>query len=221
MIFTTKKPFNEILKYLENDKKIFIVGCAQCSTVCKSGGEEEVATMKKMLEEQGKVVTGTVVMDPPCNLLEVKKRYRENKEAIEQCDSILVLTCGDGVQTVMEGTQRKVRPALDTVFLGEVERAGHFKETCSLCGECVLDSTGGLCPMTLCPKGLLNGPCGGSKDGKCEVDREKDCAWVLIYKRLTEIGELDKIKTIKPPKDYSKAIKPRKLILEDFAKKRI
>jgi len=220
MIFTSKKSFDEILKYLKNDKKIFIAGCGQCATVCKTGGDEEVAAMKKALQAEGKVVTGAVVLDPPCHLIEVKKKYQENKDAISQCDSILVLACGDGAQTIMEGAKKKIRPALDTLFLGEVERGGHFKETCSLCAECVLDSTGGICPMTICSKGLLNGPCGGAKDEKCEVDREKDCAWVLIYKRLSEIGELDKMKTAKPPKDYSKLIKPRKIILEDTSKKK-
>lgn len=221
MIITKQKPIDEILNFLEGHKKIFIVGCAQCATVCKAGGEDEVKSMKAILEGRGKEITGTVVWDPPCHLLEVKKGTRETKNAISRCDAILSMSCGDGTYTIFKGTNKKVYPASDTLFLGEIERAGHFNEACSLCGDCTLYATGGYCPNTFCAKGLQNGPCGGAKDGKCEIDPEIDCGWILIYQRLREIGELDKMKHIYPPKDYSKSVKPRKIVLSNITKNRI
>ena len=179
MIITKGKPIDEILKYLEGAKGIFIAGCAQCATVCKTGGEDEVKKMKELLEEHGKNVVAIEVWDPPCHLLEVKKRARENKAALDKADVILSMSCGDGCFTIFHGTGKKVIPATDTLFLGEAERAGHFAEVCSLCGECTLFMTGGYCPNTFCPKGLQNGPCGGVRaDGSCEVNAAMRCVWV-------------------------------------------
>ncbi len=221
MIITKQKPIDEILKYLSECKKIFIVGCAQCATVCKTGGEDEVKVMKEILKEHGKEVLGAEVWDPPCHLLEIKKRVRESEDAISRADVILCMSCGDGTYTVMHGTDKRVYPANDTLFLGEVERAGRFSETCSLCGDCTLFMSGGYCPNTFCPKELQNGPCGGAKDGKCEINPDIDCGWILIYKRLKDLGELDKMKQIQPPKDRSKSLKPRKVILTNVAKNRL
>lgn len=221
MIITKQKPPNEVLNYLGDSKKIFIIGCAQCATVCKTGGEDEVKSMKEFLQEHGKEVTGAEIWNPPCHLLEVKKRVRESKEAILKSDAVLSMSCGDGTYTIFKGTDKKVFPACDTLFLGEVERAGHFSEACSLCGDCTLYATGGYCPNTLCAKGLQNGPCGGAKDGKCEVSPDVDCGWILIYQRLKDIGELDRMRHIYPAKDYSKSVKPRKIILGESARKGI
>lgn len=221
MIITKQKPIDEILKYLSDCKKVFIVGCAQCATVCKTGGEDEVKKMKEILQGHSKEVVGAEIWDTPCNLLEVKKRARDSKDAISNADAILCMSCGDGTYTVMHGTDKKAYPSNDTLFLGEVERAGRFSETCSLCGDCTLFMTGGYCPNTFCPKELQNGPCGGAKDGKCEINPDIDCGWILIYKRLKELGELDKMKQIHPPKDHSKSVKPRKIVLTGVAKNRI
>lgn len=218
MIITRQKPIEEILGYLKDCDKIFVVGCAQCATVSKTGGEDEVKAMKQVLEKHGKKVLGAEVWDPPCHLLEVKKRLRGNEELISKADAILSMSCGDGTQTIFHGTGKKVFPASDTLFLGEVERAGVFKEACSMCGECTLFLTGGYCPNTLCPKGLQNGPCGGAKDGKCEIDPELDCGWILIYKRLRELGDLEKMRDIRPPKAHSKSVKPGKIILKNVTK---
>jgi len=219
MIITKQKPIEDILKYLEGIKDIFIVGCARCATVCRTGGEDEVKEMKAALEKLGKEVVAAEVWDSPCSLLEVKKRSRDSKDDMEKAEIILCMSCGDGAQTVFHGMNKKTVPAADTLFLGEVERAGRFNEACSLCGECTLFMTGGYCPNTLCPKGLQNGPCGGVKDGKCEVSPDVDCGWLLIYKRLKDTGELDKMKKVSPPKDHSKSIKPRKVILSNVTKR--
>ncbi|MFH0771107.1 MAG: methylenetetrahydrofolate reductase C-terminal domain-containing protein [Candidatus Omnitrophota bacterium] len=221
MIITKQKPIEEILGYLEDCKKIFIVGCAQCATVCKTGGEEEVKKMKQILEEHGKQIVGFEVWNPPCNLLEIKKKAREKGDLLLESEAILSMSCGDGTYAISQGTNKKVYPSTNTLFLGESERAGHFSEACSLCGECTLFMTGGFCPNTLCPKGLQNGPCGGAKEGKCEISPDLDCGWISIYKRLKELGELHKMKHIQPPKDHSKSVKPRKIILSNAAKCRI
>jgi ferredoxin len=215
MIITKQKTQEKILELLKGAKKIFLVGCAQCATVCKTGGEEELEKMKEILTKEEKVVTGKAILDPCCHLVKVKQFYQQNKSAIEESDAILAMTCGDGVQSILDGTKgKRIFPALDSLFLGEVERGGHFSQKCILCGECVIDKTGGICPVTICSKGLLNGPCGGSKNEKCEVDKERDCGWIMIYKRLKDLGELDRMKTISGPKDYSQQLKPQRHILK-------
>lgn len=214
MIITRQKSIEEISEFLKDIKKIFLVGCAQCATVCKTGGEEQVLKMQKALEKKGKAVTGRAIIDPCCHLVKVKQFFQKNKEAIADSDAILVMACGDGAQSVMDGTrQKRVYPALDALFLGEVERGGVFTQKCIICSECVIGQTGGICPLTICSKGLLNGPCGGPKDQKCEVDRERDCGWLLIYNRLKDLGELNKMRSIKGPKDNSKTVRPQRMII--------
>ncbi|MFA5094433.1 MAG: methylenetetrahydrofolate reductase C-terminal domain-containing protein [Candidatus Omnitrophota bacterium] len=219
MIITRQKPIDDILKCLDGIEKVFIVGCTQCATICKTGGEEEVKSMRQVLEGKGKKVAAAEVWDTPCNLLEVKKRFRDGKDAISGSGAVLVMSCGDGAHTVCAGTGMNVVPANDTLFLGQSERAGRFNEVCALCGDCTLFMTGGYCPNALCPKGLQNGPCGGAKDGKCEVNPEIDCGWLLIYNRLKDAGKLDNMKKIMPPKDHSRSIRPRRIIVDAVRKR--
>ncbi|MBU2540285.1 MAG: methylenetetrahydrofolate reductase C-terminal domain-containing protein [Candidatus Omnitrophica bacterium] len=216
MIISKQKPFEEILKILSPYSKIFIVGCGTCSTTCKSGGEEEVAKIKPALEKAGKLITGTVVSESPCVAAQVKVPFAKNRKAIEEADAMLVLSCGSGVQSVKENDRwdKPVLPGCDTLFAATVNAKGEFNEYCSHCGECVLDITGGICPVTRCAKGLLNGPCGGMDKGKCEVDKDQDCAWVLIYKEAEKHKNLGKFRQIQDPKDHSQSIKPHKLKLE-------
>ena len=218
MVIMEQKPLEEILSFLKDEKSIFIVGCAQCATVCKVGGEEEVKSMKEKLESEGKKVNGWTVIDPSCQSIEVKKSFQANKDKVLSSESVLVMACGNGVQSVKESAERikmekPVYPGCNSLFLGEVVRAGCFEEKCSLCGDCLLEVTGGICPFTRCSKGLLNGPCGGSSEGKCEVDPERDCGWALIYEELKKRGKLDTMRVMQPAKDYSKLIKPRTCIL--------
>jgi len=211
MIITRPKKFEEILASLQAEQKIFIFGCGECATTCKTCGEEEVLAMKKKLEEAGKTVTGYVVPDAPCNASQVKMAMAKNAQAAREADSFLVMACGLGVQSVQENDRalRRAHTANDTVSIGTIDASGVvFEELCSACGECVIEDTAGICPMTRCSKGLLNGPCGGQDKGKCEVDKDRDCAWVLIYKKLKETGKLDKLRKIAPAKDYSKSLKP-------------
>ena len=215
MIVTKRKPLEEITGFLKGQDKVFIVGCGECSTTCHTGGEKEVVEMKQYLESQGKKVTGWVIPNAPCIAAQTKTAFAQNMPALKDTQAILVMSCGLGVQSVKACDRMgvEVLPACDSLFGTLMDAKGNFHEVCSNCGECVLDKTGCICPITRCPKGLLNGPCGGVIKGKCEVDRERDCAWVLIYKELEKKGQLDKIKELSKPKDYSKTTKPHKMLV--------
>ncbi|MDD5450137.1 MAG: methylenetetrahydrofolate reductase C-terminal domain-containing protein [Candidatus Omnitrophica bacterium] len=215
MIITKKKPLKELLTYIKKGEKVFLIGCGECSTTCKTGGEEEVLALKKELEKEGIKIAGWALPKAPCIAAQIKTEFARHLKEIKEADSMLVLACGLGAQSVRENDRfaKVVHIACDTMFIGEVDKEGIFKERCSACGECVLELTGGICPITLCAKGLLNGPCGGVSKGKCEADRDRDCAWVLIYNELKRQGRLDDFKKIQPPMDHSKMNKPRQLKL--------
>ncbi len=214
MIVTQRKPLEEILNILKDQNKVFLVGCGECSTTCHTGGEKEVLEMKQFLEAQGKKVTGWVIPNAPCIAAQTKTAFAQNMPALKDTQAILVMSCGLGVQSVKENDRLKLEvfPALNSMFGTLMDSKGSFYEVCSNCGDCVLDKTGCICPITRCSKGLLNGPCGGVIKGKCEVDRDRDCAWVLIYKELERKGQLDKMKALSAPKDYSKTTKPHKVL---------
>lgn len=218
MVISDKKTIQEILGFLEGSEKVILVGCNQCAATCKTGGEPELQAMKEELEANGKTVLGCKVIDPCCNLLQCKKDLKSVKEELREADAILSLACGDGTQTIVKNTKSMpVYPANNTLFIGEVERVGQFEEACKACGECELGWTGGICPVTMCAKGLINGACGGAKDGKCEISHENDCAWIKIYERLKDIDQLDNLTAVRPPKDYSKQNNPRSLDLKKKA----
>jgi len=215
MIITEAKPIAEIIDSLKNYNKIFLVGCGECATICKTGGKDELVKMQQELERAGKLVSGTCIPDAPCIASQIKTEFAKNMKLLRESEAILILACGLGVQSVKDNDRLGlvVMPACNTLCGGLVDAAGNLYEKCSMCGECVLGITAGICPVTLCAKNLLNGPCGGMNKGKCEVDSEKDCAWVLIYKELEKRLKLDEMKKIQPPKDHKKTLKPRKLIL--------
>jgi ferredoxin len=204
MIITKQKPMEKILEMIEPFPKLFIVGCGTCSTSCMTGGEEQVI---EMTEKLGDRVLGYKVVEDPCDIRLDRRDLREYKEQIKNADAILVMSCGVGVQTISDYANKVVIPTNDTLFIGETERLGKFHDRCKACGECILDETGGVCPITRCAKGLLNGPCGGQVKGKCEVGSyEEDCAWVKIYERLKEQDRLDLFTKFRPPRDYSKKV---------------
>lgn len=215
MIVTEQKPLSEIIAGLTSFSKIFLVGCGECATACKTGGREELAKMEKELSEQGKTILGTCIPDAPCIASQIKTELAKNIALLRQAEAILVLSCGLGVQSVRDNnrTNSTVLPGCNTICSALMDAKGDFYEKCSLCGDCVLGITAGICPLTLCAKGILNGPCGGMNKGKCEIDSEKDCAWVLIYKELEKTGKLDSLKKIQLPKDFKKTTKPHRLIL--------
>jgi len=206
----------DVLRYIEGDKRVFLIGCSLCATTCRTGGEKELKELAVSLEHNGKKVTGSVVLDPACNILEVKRCFRGHSDAIKRSDVILSLACGGGTQAIGEVIrQKRIYPVNDTLFQGEISRMtlkeAVFEQKCSLCGECMLSETGGLCPVTRCPKGLMNGPCGGAKNGKCEIDKDLECIWIEIYERLKDRGQLESMKKARPPKDNHKNRRPQRL----------
>ena len=212
MIITKQKAFVELLNVIKGGP-VFIVGCSECATLCHTGGEEEVLAMKDALKKEKIQTTGWVILDPACHLMNDKRLLRKHKEEIDKAKKILVLACGNGVQTVSEVIEdTDVIPGTDSLFLGEIKRANDFEKRCVMCGDCIQDLFGGLCPVARCPKSMLNGPCGGSIDGKCEVDDSIDCVWDIIYKRLKKRGQLDRLKKIREPKDWSKSTEMRRNI---------
>jgi len=203
MLISEQKPIEEILSYLERDKTIFIVGCKGCAEGWGSGGEKQVAEMGKSLQEQGKTITGSVVVDMLCDNALTKLKFRVHKKEIDAADSILVLTDGSGVQTVAEVVDKVVHPGCNTLSSGGAHAEWKEAERCLECGDCMLEFTGGLCPIARCSKHLLNGPCGGSQDGKCEVNQDIPCVWQQIIDRLAKLGQLDKLEKLVTPKNWS------------------
>ncbi len=211
MIISQIKPKEEIMGFVDKAQNIIIAGCSLCATTCKSGGQEEIDALKKELEEKGKSVVGTIVLDPACNLLKTKKDMKIFKDQMDSVDAVISLACGDGTQTIAKLVSKPVYPGNNTMFIGEIERVGQYEEACRACGDCELGWTAGICPVTRCAKGLLNGPCGGAKNGKCEVNHENDCAWISIYNKLKEQDRIEDIMENRPPKDYSKRVHPARL----------
>ncbi len=225
MIGLVAKPIEEILEMLDGKEKIVLVGCGGCAPFFHAGGEADVKEMADTLTKHGKKILAAI--SPPfgeftCYVPWIEERLKPYMKEIEECDAILVMACGTGLQVIREfiledkyGLVKPMYPANDTIgnmgggriLFGDAL----FREKCEQCGQCVLGQFAGICPLTQCAKGLLNGPCGGSKNGKCELQPEHNCAWIMIYERLKKLGELDKMKEFVPPKDYSKMHRPRVL----------
>jgi hypothetical protein len=207
---TKQKPFEEIKEQLADFDRVFIVGCGTCTTMLKTGGVDQVAEMREKLQELGKRVSGEVVIPTACDEM-TEAVMKESSPAIENAACVLVMTCALGVHRLSLYIDRPVIPALDTLFIAVEDTPGSFHEVCAQCGQCVLGETAGICPITACHKGLVNGPCGGTNNGKCEVDKERDCAWTLIYQRLKEQGRLDLMRRYFPPRNYHVVPRPRVL----------
>jgi ferredoxin len=206
---TRQKSEGEIDRLLDGLGRVFIRGCGTCATLTRTGGEPEVKAMKERLSAQGMLVTGEVVLPVACDNL-TGEALEEHGRQIDQADALLIMTCAFGVQTIARQLKKMVVPALDTLFIGKESAIGQFDEICTQCGTCILGETGGICPVTSCHKGLVNGPCGGTKNGKCEIDQEKDCAWTLIYNRLKELGRLDSMRTLQKPRNHQAEPSPGK-----------
>ncbi len=219
MIGTARKPEAEILKAVDKYHKIIVAGCNGCAKACKTGGDAQVASMAEQLRMNGKDVVLEFTPERTCYINHTLASLEGKEKQLKESEAIVVLGCGGALQVVRQATEEMgltipVKIALDSVGHMDTVVAGILAiEQCQECGECVLNETGGICPVTKCAKSLLNGPCGGAENGKCEVDRDRDCAWVLIYNRLAALGELDSLSGYKEPKDYAKANKPRSLRL--------
>ena len=199
---TAQKPLEEVMQYLERCQGVYIIGCGTCATMCQTGGKSEVIEMKEKLEAAGKKVMGWMVIPTACDEL-TRDALEESAGDVKAADGILALTCAFGVQTASLYADKPVLPALNTLFIGMEEAPGHFTEVCLQCGSCLLGRTAGICPLVRCAKSLLNGPCGGSVGGKCEVSPDIPCAWQMIIDRLQALGRLDILEEIVPPCDWS------------------
>jgi ferredoxin len=211
MIVAERKSIPELIDILQAHNKILVLGCGTCVTVCLAGGEREVSIISSALRIASKVKglnfkIDELTIERQCDNIFIEQAA----EAIEKSDAVLSLGCGAGVQAIAE------RYA-STRFLGILEERGVWTEKCAACGACVLHEYGGICPVTRCAKHMLNGPCGGSREDRCEVRPDRPCAWQLIYKRLKDIGQLDRLEKIELPKNWSPSLNggPRVLIRED------
>jgi len=221
MIGTTKKSIPEVLDALKDHQKVGVVGCDGCAKICLTGGVDEVAELAQQLKQAGKDIVFEATPERTCNVAKSTPVLEPLKDKIAAADALVVLGCGGAVQitrymTEKLGLNKPVKVGLNSVgHMDTLVPGAVAMEECSDCGECILNETGAICPVTRCAKGLLNGPCGGAENGKCEVDPERDCAWILIFNRLSALGELDRLKRYMDPKDFSKGSKPRTLNLKE------
>ncbi|MBN1845790.1 MAG: methylenetetrahydrofolate reductase C-terminal domain-containing protein [Sedimentisphaerales bacterium] len=207
------------MEILQGHPRLLVLGCGTCVTVCLAGGEREVSIIASAIRMASRLRGQPIQVEELTIERQCDNVFLEQAaEAIERNSAVLSLGCGAGVQALAERyAQKPVYAGLDTAFLGILEERGIWTEKCSSCGACVLHDFGGVCPITRCAKHLLNGPCGGSRPDRCEVRPDRECAWQLIYQRLKDIGQLDRIKKIAPPKDWSTSLDGgcRTIIRED------
>ena len=219
MIVADKKPIEEIIAEIKGNENVLILGCNECVTVCEAGGKKEVGVLASALRmyflNQGqKVKIDEHTLERQCD----HEYLDEINDIIDRYDAVVSLACGVGVQFTAEKYHSKpVFPGVNTCFMGATEKRGLWTERCQGCGQCILARTGGICPVSRCAKRVMNGPCGGSTAGKCEISKEVDCAWQLIVDRLKALGRLDDFEELAPIKDWStdRAGGPRKVVRED------
>ena len=220
MIVAERKPFDEIKERVKNFKKVLVLGCGTCVSVCQTGGEKEVELLAAELRMAGKLAGAEIEIGEATIQRQCDREYVEPiMEKAREYDAVLSMACGAGVQFVAEMLEpMPVLPALNTRFIGVAAEEGIFMENCRACGNCLLADYGGICPMTMCAKSLVNGPCGGYKDGKCETSTERNCAWIMIYERLTKQGKLDNMRDIAALKDYRAQSHPARQVNEAYTK---
>ena len=222
MIVADQKPTDEIIASLAGFKRIVIASCGTCVTVCMSGGEKEALALKGVLEanakeqDDGEFIVKVVNLKRQCD----DEFVDDLEDELLDGDVILSIACGVGVQFLAGKYKDKiVLPGLNTKFYGAAKELGYWTELCQGCGNCLLENTGGVCPIARCSKSILNGPCGGSQNGKCEIDSEIDCAWQLIFDKLSCLGRLDRLLEIYEPRDWrtSRDGGPRSIRREDVS----
>lgn len=208
MIVAERKNISELVEIIKAHKKILVLGCGTCVTVCLAGGEREVSIISSALRIALRLAGQAIeieefTVERQCDNIFIE----EIAEIVERNDAVLSLGCGAGVQAIAERfAEKPVYAGLNTSFIGILEERGIWAEKCAACGACVLHEYGGICPVTRCAKHMLNGPCGGSREDRCEVRSDRPCAWQLIYQRLKGIGQLDRLKKIEPPKNWSSSL---------------
>lgn len=206
MIISELKSFDDVLEKI-NNRSVFLFGCSECATLCHSGGKKELIKLEKKLLAARIIVTGWAVLEPACSLKNNEPIFKKFKQEIHDADVLLVFSCGDGNQVVSElFPSKEVISGTNTLFLGAKTNVRSFQRRCNMCGTCIVDEFNGMCPLTRCPKHMLNGPCGGSEDGQCEVYPEMPCVWEEIEKKAKEMGNYHHIFIdIKPAHDWSRS----------------
>ncbi|MBI2854975.1 MAG: methylenetetrahydrofolate reductase C-terminal domain-containing protein [Chloroflexi bacterium] len=219
MIVAEQKPIAEIKDIVAPYSRLLVLGCGTCVKTCFAGGEDEVATMASALrlafKKDGKSIkVEELTVERQCE----DEFIQQAAPCVARNHAVLSLACGVGVQMVASRfTRIPVLPGVNTTFMGQLEKPGLFVERCLGCGDCILDDFAGICPMSRCSKKLLNGPCGGSQNGKCEVSPDIDCAWQTIIERFKAFGQMDRLTRYYPPRNWSRSYAggPRKLVRED------
>lgn len=218
MIVGEQKPIDENWKMIKDYKRVLVFGCNTCVAICHAGGIKQAETLASLLRMKA-IEEG---VDMQIDSLGVERHcepefFEAVMEDVKSYDLVLSLACGVGVNMLSELIgNMPVFPGLDTEFFGAVPKAGVFEELCAGCGHCILDQTGGICPIARCAKSLMNGPCGGTNNGKCEISDEVDCAWHQIVQRMKDLGTLEKLYEVQPPRDWSGGTHggPRRVVLE-------
>ncbi len=219
MIVAKRKPFIEIKNMLKDYRKVLNTGCGTCVAVCLAGGEKEVDVLNAELDiarklEENPIELGALTPERQCD----QEYLAELDDVVKDYEAILSMACGAGVQFLAERfPDIPVFPALDTSGLAVNQAVGWYEERCRSCSSCVLGLTGGICPVTMCAKGLYNGPCGGTNQASCEISTEQPCAWYLVYERLERQGRLDCIMEITPVVDWHDRA-PRTLVQPGYKK---
>jgi ferredoxin len=205
MIKAKSKPIEEIIDMVRDYRKLLIVGCDGCVTVCEAGGLKEVQVLASALRLYFTQAGQPTEIEEATLTRQCNREYlAELGDKVDHADAVLSLACGAGVQFLTEMYNTKVVfPGVDTCFIGVTEDRGIYAERCQACGKCILAETGGICPIARCSKRMLNGPCGGSEDGKCEINKEIPCGWQLIYERLKALGQLERFEKPMDPKDWA------------------
>jgi ferredoxin len=222
MIVAERKNVQELLAMIETHKRILMVGCKGCVTVCNAGGKKEVAILSAALrlarQKQGNPITvDEMTLDRQCEPEFIT--WLEEPLNKNSYDAVISLACSIGPQYIAEAFEDlPVYPGLNTGFMGGTAQHGIWGEYCAGCGDCIIHNFGGLCPITRCAKNLLNGPCGGSEDGKCEVNKEQPCIWEQIYIRIKNLDKVESLQNFRDAKDWSTSLSggPRKIIREDL-----
>ena len=215
MIVAEQKSLEEIMKMIAPYERIMILGCGTCMTVCNAGGERETSFLHGALRlAQSRSGDGADSFSEYTVKRQCDYEFLEAlTDKINDVDAVLSLGCGIGVQTIAEYfPDMPVLPGVNTAFMGMAKEWGIWDERCAACGECRLEETGGICPITRCTKGILNGPCAGTKNGKCEANKDIDCAWILIYNRLERLQQLEKMRRYYPPRNFLAVPRPKRVV---------
>jgi len=215
LIVAEQKPLDEIRQMITLYETVLILGCGTCMTVCDAGGEREVSFLHNSLRvAQAKSGNGTHTFSEYTLKRQCDPEFLDLlTDRVSDVDAILSLGCGIGVQAIAERfPEVSVLPGVNTSFMGMTKEMGVWDERCAACGDCRLAETAGICPITRCTKGILNGPCAGTKNGKCEANKDMDCAWLLIYKRLEGLGQLEKMRRYYPPRNFRAIPRPKRIM---------